>query len=56
MMVYYQLAPKLSHLEVTEEVWRGLSAKDRVARIALEDEAGASACKVKLKISPQNML
>ena len=39
----YQLAPKFSHLEVTEEIWRGLSAKERVARIALVDQAGASA-------------
>ena len=42
----YQLAPKFSHLEVTEEVWRGLSAKERVARIASVDQAGASAYEI----------
>ena len=42
----YQLVPKFSHLEVTEEVWRGLSAKERVARIASVDQAGASAYEV----------
>ena len=42
----YQLAPKFSHLEVTEEVWRGLSPKERVARIASEDHAGVSAYEV----------
>ena len=42
----YQLAPKFSHLEVTEEVWRDLSAKERVARIASVDQAVASVYEV----------
>jgi len=42
----YQLAPKFSHLEATEKVWRGLSAKERVVRITLVDKAGASAYKI----------
>ena len=42
----YQLDPKFSHLEVTEEVWRGLSVKERVARIASVDQAGVSAYEV----------
>ena len=42
----YQLGPKFSHLEVTEEVRGGLSAKERVAWIASVDQAGASAYEV----------
>ena len=42
----YQLAPKLSYLEVTEKVWRGHSAKEKVARIASVHQARTSAYEV----------
>ena len=43
----YQLARKFSDLEVTEEVWRGLSQRERVAKIASVDQAGANAYQVR---------
>ena len=38
----YQLAPEFSELEVTEEIWRGLSPRERVTKIYSIDQGGAN--------------
>lgn len=38
----YQLASEFSELEVTEEIWRGLSPRERVTKIYAIDQAGAN--------------
>ena len=42
----YGLAPEFKHLEVTEEEWRGVSPKKRVAKISSVDRPGASAYQI----------
>lgn len=39
----YMLAPAFKHLEVSQETWRVLSQRERVAKIAAVDQAGAKA-------------
>ena len=38
----YRLAPEFKHLEVSEEIWKGLSPAEKVAKISLVDKAGAN--------------
>ena len=41
----YQFVPEFSELEVTEEIWRGLSPRERAAKIYAIDQVGANSYK-----------